>query len=70
MITKISISTAYNISQSKKDFFLYRLSKDETRIIDFHLSNDLSRFRNHFDNKFKLVDDIKKQIDFNLKIQL
>ena len=70
MTSKISISTAYKISQSKKDFFLYRLSKDETRIIDFHLSNDLSRFRSHFDNKFKLVDDIKKQIDFNLKIQL
>jgi hypothetical protein len=70
MTAKISISTAYKISQSKKDFFLYRLSKDETRIIDFHLTNDLTRFRNHFDNKFKLVDDIKKQIDFNLKIQL
>ncbi len=70
MMTKLSISTAYKISQSKKDFILYRLNKENTRIVDFHLTNDLSRFRNHFSNNFKLVDDIKKQIDFNLKIQL
>jgi hypothetical protein len=69
MNIKISISTAYRISNSNKDFFLYKLSKDETKIVDYLLTNDLSRFRIHFNNKFRLVEDIKKQIK-NFKIQL
>ena len=69
MKAKISISTAYKISNSNKDFFLYKLSKDETKIIDFILTDDLSRFRDHFNNKFRLVEDIKKQIK-NFKITL
>jgi hypothetical protein len=69
MNIKISISTAYKISNSNKDFFLYKLSKDETKIVDYLLTNDLSRFRDHFNNKFRLVEDIKKQIK-NFKIQL
>jgi hypothetical protein len=69
MKAKISISTAYRISNSNKDFFLYKLSKDETKIVDYLLTNDLSRFRDHFNNKFRLVEDIKKQIK-NFKIQL
>ena len=68
MKAKISISTAYKISKSQKDFFLYRLSKDETKIVDYLLTNDL-RFRDHFNNKFRLVEDIKKQIK-NFKIEL
>jgi hypothetical protein len=69
MNIKISISTAYKISNSNKDFFLYKLSKDETKIVDYLLTNDLSRFRDHFNNKFRLVEDIKKQIK-NFKISL
>jgi hypothetical protein len=69
MKAKISISTAYRISNSNKDFFLYKLSKDETKIVDFILTDDLSRFRIHFSNKFRLVEDIKKQIK-NFKISL
>jgi hypothetical protein len=69
MKAKISISTAYRISNSNKDFFLYKLSKDETKIVDYLLTNDLSRFRDHFNNKFRLVEDIKKQIK-NFKITL
>jgi|SaaInlV_120m_DNA_3_1039746.scaffolds.fasta_scaffold10057_7 hypothetical protein len=69
MNIKISISTAYKISNSNKDFFLYKLSKDETKIVDYLLTNDLSRFRDHFNNKFRLVEDIKKQIK-NFKITL
>ena len=69
MKAKISISTAYKISNSNKDFFLYKLSKDETKIIDYLLTNDLSRYRDHFNNKFRLVEDIKKQIK-NFKITL
>ena len=69
MKAKISISTAYRISNSNKDFFLYKLSQDETKIVDYLLTNDLSRFRDHFNNKFRLVEDIKKQIK-NFKISL
>ena len=69
MKAKISISTAYRISNSNKDFFLYKLSKDETKIVEFILTDDLSRFRIHFSNKFRLVEDIKKQIK-NFKISL
>jgi hypothetical protein len=69
MNIRISISTAYKISNSNKDFFLYKLSQDETKIVDYLLTNDLSRFRIHFNNKFRLVEDIKKQIK-NFKISL
>ena len=70
MKASISISTAYKISRSNKDFFLYRLSDDSNKIVDFVLTDNLSRFRDHYNNQFKLVTDIKKQINTNLKIQL
>ncbi len=70
MKASISISTAYKISRSNKDFLLYRLSDDGSKIIDYVLTDNLSRFRDHYNNQFKLVTDIKKQINTNLKIQL
>ena len=69
MNIKISISTAYKISNSDKDFILFRLNDEENRIIDFVLTNDLSRYRSKYNNKFKLVTDNKKQIK-NFKITL
>ena len=69
MKINISISTAYKISNSNKDFILFRLNDEENRIIDFVLTNDLSRYRSKYNNKFKLVTDIKKQIK-NFKITL
>tara|TARA_R110000796_G_scaffold232272_1_gene350468 strand:+ start:447 stop:656 length:210 start_codon:yes stop_codon:yes gene_type:complete len=69
MYIKISISTAYKISKSNKDFFMYRMSETEDKIVDYILTNDLSRFRPHFNNKFKLVEDMKKNIN-NLTINL
>jgi len=66
---KIGIISLLNIYKSNKTFFVYRLSEDETTIVDFVLTDDLPRFRNHFNNKFRLVEDIKKQIN-NLKIVL
>lgn len=70
MKASISISTAYKISRSDKDFLLYRLSDDGSKMVDYVLTDNLSRFRDHYNNKFKLVTDIKKQINTNLKIQL
>ncbi len=69
MKTKLSITAAIKINQSNKTFFLYRLNDDETKIIDFLLTDNLSRFRDHFNNNFKLVDDIKKKVR-NFKIEL
>jgi hypothetical protein len=62
MKVKISITTIIKIYNSQKDFILFRLNDEETRIIDFVLTNDLSRYRNKYNNNFKLVTDIKKQI--------
>ena len=70
MKASISISTAYKISRSNKDFFLYRLGNDSNKVVDYLLTDNLSRFRDHYNNQFKLVTDIKKQINTNLKIQL
>ena len=69
MRVKISITTLLKIYNSNKDFILYRLNEDGTRLVDFTLSNDLSRFRAKYNNNFKLVTDIKKQIK-NFKIEL
>tara|TARA_R100000541_G_scaffold55238_1_gene64040 strand:+ start:46 stop:255 length:210 start_codon:yes stop_codon:yes gene_type:complete len=69
MKIKISITTLLKIYNSNKDFILYRLNEDENRIIDFVLTNDLSRYRNQYNNNFKLVTDIKKQIK-NFKISI
>ena len=68
MTTKISITTAIKILNSNKDFIFYKVEQD--RLIDFTLSNDISRFRARYNNKFKILSDIKKQIKTNLKIQL
>ena len=69
MKTRLSISAVYKIYNSNKDFMLYRLSEDKSSVIDFVLTDNLSRHRTHFNNKFKLVTDIKKQIK-NFKIEL
>ena len=68
MTTKISITTAVKILNSNKDFIFYRL--ENNRVVDFTLTNDISRFRSIYNNKFKIFDDIKKQIKTNLKIEL
>ena len=67
-MVKISITTALKIIRSNKDFIFYRV--EDNKILDFTLTNDLSRFRSQYSNKFKIVSDIKKQINNNLKIEL
>ena len=65
--TKISISIAVKIILSKKDFFLYTVENNQIK--NYMLTNDLTRHRNKFNNRFKLVDDIKKYL-INLNINL
>jgi len=68
MTTKISITTAVKILNSNKDFIFYKVK--DNKVVDFTLTNDISRFRARYNNKFKILSDIKKQIKTNLKIEL
>ena len=70
MYINLSPSAARQISKSEKTFILYRLNQQENKVVDYVLTNNLSRFRDAYNNKFKLITDIKKQIKNNLKIQL
>ena len=69
MKIKLSATTIAKIRKSTKTFILYRLSEQDNRIVDFVLTDNLSIFRNQYNNKFRLVEDIKKQIK-NFKISL
>jgi hypothetical protein len=69
MRIKLSATSIAKIRKSTKTFILYRLSEQDNKIVDFVLTDNLSRFRNQYNNKFRLVTDIKKQIK-NFKISL
>ena len=69
MRVKIGLTNLIKIYKSNKTFFVYRLSEDRTKILDYILTDDLPRFRVKYNNQFRLVDDIKKQIE-NFKIIL
>jgi|VirMetMinimDraft_7_1064189.scaffolds.fasta_scaffold24506_2 hypothetical protein len=57
---KITLSQANKISQSNKTFIVINLYQDE--IIHYNLTNDLHRYYKKGLNTFRLVDDIKSQI--------
>lgn len=69
MKIKLSFTSISKIRKSNKTFILYRLNQQEDKIVDFVLTDNLTRFRDQYNNKFKLVTDIKKQIK-NLTINL
>ena len=69
MKIKLSFTSMTKIRKSTKTFMLYRLNQQQDRIIDFVLTDNLSRFRDQYNNKFKLVTDIKKSIN-NFKIEI
>ena len=70
MYINLSTSAARQIIKSDKTFLMYRLSPDTNTVVDYILTNNLSRFRDQYNNKFKLVTDIKKQLETNNKIEL
>ena len=70
MYINLSTSAARQIIKSNKTFILYRLSNDSNKILDYILTDNLSRFRDQYSNNFKLVTDIKKQLETNNKIEL
>jgi len=57
---KINIAAAFLILKSKKDFICFTLNKEETKVIDYILTNDLTRHRKQY-QQFRLLDMIKKQ---------
>jgi len=69
MKIKLSATSIAKIRKTDKTFILYRLNQQQDKIIDFVLTDNLSRFRDQYNNKFKLVTDIKKEIK-NLTINL
>ena len=69
MKIKLSATSIAKIIKSDKTFILYRLNQQQDKIIDFVLTDNLSRFRDQYNNKFRLVTDIKKSIN-NFKIEL
>ena len=69
MKIKLSATTIAKIRKSNKTFILYRLNQQQDKIIDFVLTDNLSRFRDQYNNKFRLITDIKKSIN-NFKIEL
>jgi len=62
----INVIDATRILNSRKDFILLNISNDN-KITDYHLTNDLARFRGHYET-FRLVEVIKKEINNGIKI--
>jgi|14BtaG_2_1085337.scaffolds.fasta_scaffold67452_3 hypothetical protein len=63
----VNILDAIRIYNSRKDFILFNIDKD-LNISQFRLTNDLSTFRNHYD-QFRLIEVIKKEIKSGIKIK-
>ena len=61
-VINCSILTAYKISKSKKMFFCYTLDKENNKVKEYILTNDLRRYRNQYTN-FKLVEIIQTNIN-------
>ena len=58
---KVNLATLLNISRSKKDFFLFNV--ENNKVVNYKISNDLKSYYNNTFTKFRLIDDLKKEID-------
>ena len=67
MKLNINFANQVQINRSNKDFILFDVNS-ANKITSFKLSNDLSRWRNHFQH-FRLVEVIKQEIN-NKQIKL
>ena len=65
---KLNFIQAIKIARSKKDFIMYSI--EGGRLVNFKLTNNLSKHRDSFNNKFKVLSDVQNQIKNNLKIEL
>ena len=57
---KINITRMVLILLSRKDFILFNLDDNNTRVTSYKLTNDLKRYRKDYQN-FRLLDIVKKQ---------
>ena len=67
-MVKLNFIQAIKIVRSKKDFMLYNV--EGGKLVNFKLTNNLSKHRDSFSNKFKVLSDVQNQIKNNLKIEL
>ena len=67
-MVKLNFIQAIKIVRSKKDFILYNI--EGGKLVNFKLTNNLSKHRDSFSNKFKVLGDVQNQIKNNLKIEL
>jgi len=56
---KLSIAAVFLITKSKKDFICFTLDKTETKVIDYLLTNDLTRHRKQY-QQFRLLSIVKE----------
>jgi len=66
---KISLALAIKLMKTKKSFFLFEADKDN-KLIRYKLTNDLTRYRKEFNNKFRVVEIILQDfegLDFHIK---
>jgi len=56
---KLSIAAVFLITNSKKDFICFTLDKTETKVIDYLLTNDLTRHRKQY-QQFRLLSIVKE----------
>lgn len=59
---KTSISIAYQISKTKKDFLCYDVCEKTNTLKNYILTNDLTRYRKQYKH-FKLTEIIKTTIN-------
>lgn len=57
---KLNIAAVFLIMKSKKVFICFTLNKEETKVVDYILTNDLTRYRKQY-QQFRLLDIIKKE---------
>jgi len=57
---KLNIASVFLIIKSKKDFICFTLDETETKVVDYILTNDLTRYRKQY-QQFRLLDIVKKE---------
>ena len=67
-MVKLNFIQAIKVLRSKKAFIMYNV--EGGKLVNFKLTNNLSKHRDSFNNKFKVLSDVQKQIKNKLEIEL
>ena len=65
---RLKFTQALKIFRSDKDFIFYKV--EGGKLVNFKLTNDISKHRDSFSNQFKIVSDLRGKIKNNLRIEL